>query len=155
MRSRKGFTLIELLVVIAIIALLVALLMPSLKQARENAHRVACVNNLRQIGTAMMNYAADWADRQVTYVRDNLGMYNGDVVQYSAAIYGSDAIGGVINIITRRPEAGHQQAVLDPAGRSQQAAVGQLAIQLQVEPVFAAAGQLQPQAVHARTRQPL
>jgi prepilin-type N-terminal cleavage/methylation domain-containing protein/prepilin-type processing-associated H-X9-DG protein len=54
--NRRGFTLIELLVVIAIIAVLIALLLPAVQAAREAARRAQCVNNLKQIGLAVMNY---------------------------------------------------------------------------------------------------
>ena len=57
--SRRGFTLVELLVVIGIIAILVALLLPSLNAAREQAKSLQCMSNLRQIGVGIFLYTND------------------------------------------------------------------------------------------------
>lgn len=61
--NREGFTLIELLVVIAIIAILAALLLPSLAKAKQSAHRIKCTSNLKQLGAAIEMYTGDNSDR--------------------------------------------------------------------------------------------
>ncbi len=58
-----SFTLVELLTVIAIIGMLASLLFPSLKQMRERARSIECVNNLRQLGQAVQLYAGDYGQR--------------------------------------------------------------------------------------------
>ncbi len=56
---KKKFTLIELLVVVAIIAILAALLLPTLSRARAMAKRIACTNNIRQVGGGVISYGMD------------------------------------------------------------------------------------------------
>ena len=93
MRTRnnpKGFTLIELLVVVAIIALLISILLPSLRLARENARLVVCASNLRQVGVAFTIYETD-------HGAPPIGSYNTGMGDYSRGWF--------------RPESGQGQRI--------------------------------------------
>jgi len=65
MKRTNGFTLIELLVVIAIIAILMAILVPTLNRAKEQGKRAVCLSNLKQMMLAWMMYADDNDDKVV------------------------------------------------------------------------------------------
>jgi prepilin-type N-terminal cleavage/methylation domain-containing protein/prepilin-type processing-associated H-X9-DG protein len=72
-QSKTGFTLIELLVVIAIIAILAAILLPTLASAKKKAQGIYCVNNLKQCVTAWLMYAADNKDNVAWNLRQSAG----------------------------------------------------------------------------------
>src|SRR5580704_17134127 len=69
-KSRLGFTLIELLVVISIIAVLVSLISPAMQSAREAARRTQCLNNIRNLGLATMEFAGGNGDKY-PYLEDS------------------------------------------------------------------------------------
>lgn len=70
---RAGFTLIELLVVVGIIGVLIAILIPALRTARESANRTKCASNLRQVGISMRMYMND--NRGWTAAAPNYGLW--------------------------------------------------------------------------------
>ncbi len=83
---RRGFTLIELLVVIAIIAIIAAILFPVFQKVRENARRIACESNLKQIGLAYTQYNQDFDEFTPTISKATLpGGLDGS--GYSPAYY--------------------------------------------------------------------
>lgn len=77
-KRKKGFTLVELLVVIAVIALLMAILLPALSRAKEQAKRVLCGHDCKEIGIAVMAYVSD---------TDLLPFYGGRDPTYSGTFY--------------------------------------------------------------------
>ena len=68
MNKQRGFTLVELLVVIAIIAMLMAILVPTLSAARESARKVVCLSNIRTLGFANVLYATECDNKLVPFI---------------------------------------------------------------------------------------
>ncbi|NNF44769.1 MAG: type II secretion system protein [Phycisphaerales bacterium] len=84
MRKPRAFTIIELLVVVSIIALLVGILLPAIGKARDQAQVSISQANLRNLATAHQAYAAEWGDRQITFVDDNIASYGSGIAAYDA-----------------------------------------------------------------------
>jgi len=108
MSRRHGFTLIELLVVLAIIALLMSILLPSLKGARDQAKFAVCHSNAKQIGIAVHTYAADCSGWYPVPIR-GYGPFSGSWTNSHQSWPRSLAKAGII------PEASREQ-VTYPSG---------------------------------------
>jgi prepilin-type N-terminal cleavage/methylation domain-containing protein len=84
--KKTGFTLVELLVVISIIALLLAILMPSLQKAREQGRKVVCMSDFKQLGLGLFMYSNDnkgrWPSKFNVPASDPLASMNGTPIIY-------------------------------------------------------------------------
>jgi prepilin-type N-terminal cleavage/methylation domain-containing protein len=93
---RRGFTLVELLVVIAIIAVLIAILLPTLQRARAQADFVKCASNLRQQGIAHQMYAQEYHGIKVPIYANLGGLIFVDLVSPDIRAFGAPVGQGIL-----------------------------------------------------------
>jgi prepilin-type N-terminal cleavage/methylation domain-containing protein/prepilin-type processing-associated H-X9-DG protein len=115
MKRHGGFTLVELLVVIAIIGILVALLLPAIQYAREAARRVQCINNLKQVGLAAIQYEnvrRHYATRTESSFRD--GSWITSVMPYMEEITLHDRWSQIVKSKSPTPETVTRDVLATP-----------------------------------------
>ncbi len=84
-RSPGGLSMPEVLAVLLVVALALVVAVPTIAGAKGNSGVQQSMNNLSAIGVAHVLYALDWDMRQVTWVKDDLGVYGGNVIAYNSA----------------------------------------------------------------------
>jgi prepilin-type N-terminal cleavage/methylation domain-containing protein/prepilin-type processing-associated H-X9-DG protein len=102
-----GFTLIELLVVVTIISVLIALLLPSLSKAREQAKIVVCMNNVRQVSLALFNYESTYNKFPLSHHEET-----GSIISWHNTIYSEFINSNEVFFCPSDPYAGLDQVTL-------------------------------------------
>ena len=106
LQKRKGFTLIELLVVITIIGILVSLTLPAIQSARAAARKLSCLNNMRNVGLAVVNFSSGANSQLPLLVDPNIEVSTTAVPNTNA---GNDNLSWCVTILPFLDSVGFRQ----------------------------------------------